>query len=166
MNALNLNFLCNNIKGLQTSTKRLKLVDYSKNKIFPNGILFLQENHCTMENEIKCKDEFDCDLYFSQGKSNLCGILIGFSGNKTFTVKKHLCDENGRILILETLIEFILINLYNANTVGEQIKIFNELNTMQQNLVVKNTIFAGDFNLFLNCSLDSKGGSASLKSNL
>ena len=53
------------------------------------------------------------------------------SGNKTFTVKKHLCDENGRILILETLIEFILINLYNANTVGEQIKMFNELNTLQ-----------------------------------
>ena len=71
--------------------------------------MFLQETHSTKENKIKWKDEFDGDLYFSHGKSNSCGVLIG---NKTFTVKKRLCDENGRILILETSIddsEFILI---------------------------------------------------------
>ena len=46
------------------------------------------------------KDEFDGNLYFSHGKSNLFGVLIGFSGSKTVTVKKkRLCDENGRILI-------------------------------------------------------------------
>ena len=42
----------------------------------------------------------------------LCGVLISFSGKKTFTVKKCLCDENDRILILETLFddsEFILL---------------------------------------------------------
>ena len=26
-----------------------------------------------------------------------------FSGNKTFTVKKRVCDENGRILILKNI---------------------------------------------------------------
>ena len=36
MDAINFNFLCNNVKGLQTSKKRLKLFDYFKNKIFPN----------------------------------------------------------------------------------------------------------------------------------
>ena len=91
------------------------------------------------------------------------------SGNKTFTVKKRLCDENGWILILETLIddsEFILINLYNANTESEQIQTFNELNTLLSNLDLsseKHIIFAGDFNLFLDCSLDAKGGSPSLE---
>ena len=84
MDAVNFNFLCNNVKGLQTYKKRLKLFNYFKNKIFPNGIIFLQETHSTKENEIKWKDKFDGDLYFSHGKSNSCGGLIGFS----FTVKK------------------------------------------------------------------------------
>ena len=49
MDAINFNFLCNNVKGLQTSKKRLKLFNYFKNKIFPNGIIFLQETHSTKE---------------------------------------------------------------------------------------------------------------------
>ena len=44
MVAINFNFLCNNLKGLQTSKKRLKLFNYFKNNIFPNHILFLQQN--------------------------------------------------------------------------------------------------------------------------
>ena len=50
---------------------------------------------------------------------NSCGVLIGFSGNKTFIAKNRLCDENGRILILETFIDnsgFILINFYRVST--------------------------------------------------
>ena len=61
--------------------------------------------HPTKENEIKWKKEFDGNLYFSYGRSNSCGVLIGFSGNKTFTVAKRLRVENGGILILETLID-------------------------------------------------------------
>ena len=59
--------------------------------------------HSTKENEIKCNDEFEGNLYFLYGKPNSCGVLFGFSGNKTFTVRKLLCDENSQILILETL---------------------------------------------------------------
>ena len=109
--------------ALQTSKNHLKLFKYFKNKIFPNGILFLQEMHSTKENEINCN------------KSNSCEVLIGFSGNKTFTEKlrRNMCDENDQILILEILIddsEFILINFYNANTESEQIQTFNELNIL------------------------------------
>ena len=42
-NQLNLNFLTNNVKGLQSAKKRLKLFKFLKNKIGPDGILFLQE---------------------------------------------------------------------------------------------------------------------------
>ena len=171
MDAINCNFLCNNVKGLQTSKKHLKLFNYFKNKMFPNGILFLQETHSRKENEIKWKHEFDFDLYFSHGKSNSCCVLTGFSGNKTFTVNKRLCDENGRILILETLIdnsEFILVNLFNANPKSEQIKPFIELNTLLLNVDLsseKHIIFAGDLNLFFDHSLYAKGGSPNLKKN-
>ena len=105
MDEINLSFLFNYVKGFKTLKKRLKFFNYFKNKSFPNGILFLQKTYSTKENEIKQKDKFDGYLYFGHGKLNQYGALICFSGNKTFTVKKRLCDENGRILILETLID-------------------------------------------------------------
>ena len=70
--------------------------------------------------------------------------------------------------MLETLIddsEFILIKIYNANTEIEQIQTFNRLNMLLSNLdlEMKNMIFTGNFNLFLDHFLDAKGGSPSLK---
>ena len=78
MNAKIFNFLRNNIKDLQTSKNRSKLYMCFKNKMFPNGILFLQETHSTKENEIKWKDKFDDNLYFSQGTSSSFGVVIVF----------------------------------------------------------------------------------------
>lgn len=87
----NFNFHCN--KKLITNKKLIKkyyLFKYYKNKIFHNGILFLEETHSTKESEVKWKDEFDGNLYFSHDKSNSRGVLIGFSANKTVTVKETL----------------------------------------------------------------------------
>ena len=47
------NFLTNNVKGLQSTKKRLKLFNFLKNKIGPKGILFLQETHSSVETEKK-----------------------------------------------------------------------------------------------------------------
>ena len=44
-NQLNFNFLKSNVKGLQSTKKRLKLFNFLKNKIGPKGIPFLQETH-------------------------------------------------------------------------------------------------------------------------
>ena len=38
----NLNFITNNIKGIQSIKKRLKLIEYFKYKITTHRILFLQ----------------------------------------------------------------------------------------------------------------------------
>ena len=49
-------------------------------------------------------------------------------GTETFLVNKQETDKEGRILILDVSIndsEFILINLYNANTEKEQIDVLN-----------------------------------------
>ena len=51
MDAIKFNFSCNTVKGLQTCEKRLKLFNYFKNKIFPNGIIFLKEKHSTKGNK-------------------------------------------------------------------------------------------------------------------
>ena len=41
----NVSFITNNVKGMQSSKKKLKLMQYFKDKIGSNGVLFLQETH-------------------------------------------------------------------------------------------------------------------------
>ena len=51
----NLNFLSNNVNGLNSSKKRIKMLEYFREKIANNGILSLQETHSshdTVINEI------------------------------------------------------------------------------------------------------------------
>ena len=40
----NLTFLTNNVKGLQSSKKRVKLIEYFKNRLNRNGFLFFTGN--------------------------------------------------------------------------------------------------------------------------
>ena len=44
-NQLNFDFLTNNVKGLWSSKKHVKMFQYFKNKTGHRGILFLQETH-------------------------------------------------------------------------------------------------------------------------
>ena len=73
MHAIDFNFVCNNIRGLhlQSTIKRIKIFEYLKEKIVPNGLLFLRETHSTINDELKWNDEFNGKLYFSHGKPNL-----------------------------------------------------------------------------------------------
>ena len=88
MSNINFNFLSNNVKGMQSSKKRLKQFEYFKSKLKPSGLLFLQEAHSTIDSEKKWKDEFRGDLHFFHGSSNYCGVLIAFYGSQDITVKK------------------------------------------------------------------------------
>ena len=75
-------------------------------------------------------DEFNGDLFFSHGKTDSCGVLIGFYGNINYSVKKKLSDNSGRTLVLDVTIngtEYLLINLYNWNTEPGQLSILESL---------------------------------------
>ena len=48
-----LSFDTNSVKGIQSSTKRLKLMQYFKGKIGSGGLLFLQETHSDSKVEQK-----------------------------------------------------------------------------------------------------------------
>ena len=48
-----INFISKNVKGLQSTNKRLKLIKYFEDKIVSNGFLLLQETHSTVNGEIK-----------------------------------------------------------------------------------------------------------------
>ena len=124
-----LSFITNNVKGIQSLKKRLKLIQYFKSKIEPCG-LFLQETRSNSTVEQKWKEDFHGKVFFSHGKTNSCRVLIAYFGTEKSTVKKQQTDHSGRILILDVSIndsEYILINLYNANTEKEQIEVLSNL---------------------------------------
>ena len=57
-------FVTNNVKGLQSSKKRLKLIEYLKNKLESNGVLFLQETHSISNDENGWADDFKGQVFF------------------------------------------------------------------------------------------------------
>ena len=57
-NQLSFNFLTNNVKGLKSSIKLVKMFEYFKNKIGHRGILFLQETHFSIDTEKQWNDDF------------------------------------------------------------------------------------------------------------
>ena len=50
------------------------------------GFLFLQETHSTFKDEVSWIQEFKGQLFFSQGKSSSCGILICYFGSKKLKI--------------------------------------------------------------------------------
>ena len=62
--------------------------------------------------------------------------------------------------------DYILVNIYNANAETEQIKVLNNLHLLLGSLdihQIKQIIVAGDFNLFLDTTLEAEGGAPCLK---
>ena len=55
----------NKVKGLQSTNKRLKLIEYLKNKLESNGVLFLQETNSVSDDENVWTDEFKGWVLFS-----------------------------------------------------------------------------------------------------
>ena len=85
---MDINFILNNVKGFQNSLKRLKIFNYLKENLSYNGFLFLQETHSYSKDEIKWKDEFKGELFFLHGKTNSCGVAIGYTRKRSFKLLK------------------------------------------------------------------------------
>ena len=86
-------FISNNVKGIQNSAKRIKLFEYLKSSVTGNGFVFLQKTQSCINDEIKWRDEFNGELFFSHGKTNSCGVDIGFYGSKTIEQINKISDK-------------------------------------------------------------------------
>ena len=109
-------FISNNVTGIQNSVKRIKFFEYLKSYVTANGFIFLQETHSCIRDEIKWRDEFNREVYFSHVKTNSCGVAIDFYGSKKIEQTNRMSDKLGRILLVEATIDytvFVLINIYN-----------------------------------------------------
>ena len=109
MNDNKLCFISNNVKGIQASDKRIKLFEYLRKCVIPNGFVFLQETHSTENDEKQWKDEFKGQLFFSHGRSNSCGVAIGFYGAKKLELLNKCSDKAGRILLLDVKIDTVFV---------------------------------------------------------
>lgn len=125
-------FFENNAKGIQISSKRIKLFEHLKNYITSNAFIFLQETHST-NNDKKWQDEFKGQLSSFCGKANTCGFVSGVYRTKTFELIDKISDKLGRILLLELkihVITLVLVSIYNANTATAQIQTLLVLNNV------------------------------------
>ena len=126
----NLSFISNNVKGLQGTSKLVKISEYLKNYVTSNGFIFLQETHSSVKYEKIQNNEFEGQLFFSHGKTNSCGAAIDFVGTKALNILNIRRDYLGRILVIELKIDdsvFVFINIYNANTESEQLHTLKDL---------------------------------------
>ena len=98
---------------MQNNSKQLSVIEYFRNKLGNNGILFLQETHSTFNDENIWKNDFNGLAFYLHGTSQSCGVLIAYFGNLNFSVNKQVGDKNGRILILDTNIDEIRYALVN-----------------------------------------------------
>ena len=167
---ISLSFITNNVKGIQSYKKRLKLMQHFKKKIGSIGVLFLQETHSSSKVEQKWEEDFKGHVFFSHRKTNSCSVLTAYFGKETFNVKKQETDKEGCILILDVSVndsKDILINLYNTNTEKEQIIVFSNmfvlLKKFDTNKKNPQIIMAGDFNLLFDSKLDAQGGNPTVK---
>ena len=55
----------NTKKGLRDKLKRNKLFTYAKNHLSANGILFMQETHSCIGDELSWSTQFDGKMWFS-----------------------------------------------------------------------------------------------------
>ena len=55
----NLTFISNNVKGIQTISKRIKIFEYLKNYVTTNSLIFLQGIHSSVKDQKVWNDEFE-----------------------------------------------------------------------------------------------------------
>ena len=127
------------------------------------------KKHSSVDVKKKWNSDFQGQLFFSHGKTTFCGVAIGYYEKKSFELLSKFNDKSGRVLIPEAKIKnkvLLLINLYNVNTENEQLSTLSDLSNMLEKIDdINNTsiLFGGDFNLFFDAKLETKGGNSVMK---
>ena len=157
-----------NCRGLQEKHKRILLFNWLKKY---QGIIFLQETHCSRAHELTWKREWGGDIIFSHGTTNSRGVavLIPKSLESDIKVKKCHTDTAGRIILIDCSIKdnsIILINIYapTKDKPTEQLNFLHILKGLVDKYSDKAIILGGDFNTYLDTSIDKLGGKNELKS--
>ncbi len=101
-----------NVYSLSQVVKRKAMFEKLKKL---NCISLLQETHSTNENEKRWKNEWEGNIIFSHGTSNIRGTAILIPKNTEYQISDKYIDTEGRLIILKLKIEqnhFVIANMY------------------------------------------------------
>ena len=159
-----------NVRSIRTFEKRKAIFNWlNKQKA---DICFLQETYSTKEVENQWKKQWQGDAFFAHGDNHSRGVLILIRKDLDFVLKSVRIDDEGRFVLLETLIQdtlFLLMNIYAPNKMSKQSifyrdiqKLINETDDKKNHKIM----LAGDFNITFDQKLDCSGGNPIRKSSL
>ena len=123
--------------------------------------MLLQKIRSPLADEKKWTDELKGPIFFSHGKTNSCGVAIGYIGSNKVDILDKKIDKNGRILISDVKVDdtnFVPVSIYIPNTKTEQVETLHDLDKMLEtikDLHDKHIVLAGDLNFLFDRSLDS-----------
>ena len=149
-----------NTRGLGNRPKRVAMFEWLKEK--HKGIVLLQETHSTAISENTWSKDFDGDIYYSHGTATSRGVAILIPSGLDTEIKDVKSDNEGRILLLDIMIDsnpFIILNIYapTQDKTQEQNKFIENVQDILANYIDRNIVIGGDFNTYLNATLDKKG---------
>jgi len=146
-----------NGNGLNSAVRRQRaLVWGHKHRV---DILMLQETHSVPDEESIWRHEWGGDIYMSHWKSNSGGVGILIAPHLNYDLISEYTDTDGRVIIIEILINDRKLTLCNSYAYNEDKPQFFE--TIMEKLTTlnyENLIWGGDHNVVLNLDLDKKGG--------
>jgi len=146
-----------NGNGLNSTVRRQRaLVWGKKHKV---DILFLQETHSSPNEEGDWLRDWGGHVYMSHWTTNSKGVGILIAPHIKYDLISQFTDSDGRIIIIEILInerKLTLCNTYGHNE--DNSHFFETIINKLSELNYENLIWGGDHNVVLNLDLDKKGG--------
>lgn len=160
----NLKIVSINVNGLNIPSKRRVIFDILRR----SGAAFclLQETHGTDISNHLWQKEWGGSAYFSNGTQSSRGVAILVSRKMSNLSPKISTDDNGRIICMDVEIEhttYTLGSFYapTQDRPADQVSALDDLEHILENSNASNYIIAGDFNCFMNPSLDRNSHSTS-----
>ena len=134
-----------NCRGLRDPRKRQNVFQWLKNSY--NGIVFLQETHCTQADENDWITDWGGKIYFLNGDNRSRGVAILLPHNCDLDIHLNTVksDQNGRILLIDCILEgtiLVLVNIYapNKDHILQQVNFISELDDLLQTYLGKNVL--------------------------
>lgn len=146
-----------NVNGLNIPNKRRILFDHFRRS--KADIILLQETHASAATEKIWRREWGGQAYFCNGSQSSKGVAVLVSRDVQAEVFDQRSEDTGRILCMDIRLNdtiFTLCSIYapTQDRAGEQLENLGNVDNFLEDLTSTNIIVWGDFNCFLNPSLD------------
>lgn len=98
------NIVSFNVNGLRNFQKRKKIYCHLK-EMHNADIIFLQETHCTIQDEILWRSQWGGEVINSFGESNARGVALMLNKQVKCDIVRSKVDPGGRFVIAELRIQ-------------------------------------------------------------